>query len=90
MFPNSRKLVDSKESKQKDEEFERGLITSITHGVMSGTAVYLVCSGVGVAGAKHDLLSLIVVTSFLFRGQRMITSTALRGALRHPRGSRIL
>uniref|UniRef100_A0A0A9D5K7 Uncharacterized protein n=1 Tax=Arundo donax TaxID=35708 RepID=A0A0A9D5K7_ARUDO len=35
VFPNSHKSVDSKESKHKDEHFERGLITSITHGVMS-------------------------------------------------------
>jgi exosome complex component RRP46 len=41
VFPNSRKSVDPKESKQKEEEFERGLITSVTHGVISGMAVYL-------------------------------------------------
>ncbi|KAL6909358.1 hypothetical protein ACP4OV_001639 [Aristida adscensionis] len=35
VFPNSRKSVDTKESKQKDEDFERGLITCVTHGVMS-------------------------------------------------------
>ncbi|CAL4920186.1 unnamed protein product [Urochloa decumbens] len=35
VFPHSRKAVGPKEAKQKDEEFERGLITSITHGVMS-------------------------------------------------------
>ncbi|XP_062213926.1 exosome complex exonuclease RRP46 homolog [Phragmites australis] len=35
VFPNSRKSVNSNESKQKDEHFERGLITCFTHGVMS-------------------------------------------------------
>jgi hypothetical protein len=36
VFPNSSKSVDLKESQQKDGQSERGLITSITHGVMSG------------------------------------------------------
>ncbi|GJM97285.1 hypothetical protein PR202_ga14202 [Eleusine coracana subsp. coracana] len=35
VFPNSCKSVGLKEPKQKDEQIERGLITSITHGVMS-------------------------------------------------------
>ncbi|KAM0886149.1 hypothetical protein ACQ4PT_029849 [Festuca glaucescens] len=35
VFPNSSKSVDLKESQQKDGQSERGLITSITHGVMS-------------------------------------------------------
>lgn len=35
VFPNSSKSVDLKESQQKDGHSERGLITSITHGVMS-------------------------------------------------------
>ncbi|GJN22620.1 hypothetical protein PR202_gb10203 [Eleusine coracana subsp. coracana] len=36
VFPNSCKsVVGLKEPKQKDEQVERGLITSITHGVMS-------------------------------------------------------
>uniref|UniRef100_A0ACD5WGF2 Uncharacterized protein n=1 Tax=Avena sativa TaxID=4498 RepID=A0ACD5WGF2_AVESA len=35
VFPNSSKSVDLKEPQQKDGDSERGLITSITHGVMS-------------------------------------------------------
>ncbi|XP_044946069.1 exosome complex exonuclease RRP46 homolog [Hordeum vulgare subsp. vulgare] len=35
VFPNSSKSVDVKEPQQKDGQSERGLITSITHGVMS-------------------------------------------------------
>jgi nucleoside permease NupC len=40
VFPNSRKSVDLKESKQKDEQNERGLISSMTHGLMSGMVHY--------------------------------------------------
>ncbi|AQK61534.1 Exosome complex exonuclease RRP46-like protein [Zea mays] len=35
VFPNSRKSVESKDTTQRDEESERGLITCITHGAMS-------------------------------------------------------
>jgi exosome complex component RRP46 len=39
VFPNSRKSASSKEPNQKEEDSERGLITSITHGVMSGMVI---------------------------------------------------
>lgn len=42
VFPNSRKSVDLKDPTQKDEESERGLISCITHGAMSGMVLYLV------------------------------------------------
>ncbi|KAG8061835.1 hypothetical protein GUJ93_ZPchr0003g18440 [Zizania palustris] len=35
VFPNSRKSASSKAANQKEEDSEQGLITSITHGVMS-------------------------------------------------------
>ena len=40
VFPNSHKSVDSKDPMQKDEESERGLISCITHGAMSGTVLH--------------------------------------------------
>jgi hypothetical protein len=40
VFPNSRKSVESKDTTQRDEESERGLITCITHGAMSGTVLH--------------------------------------------------
>ncbi|RLN19355.1 hypothetical protein C2845_PM02G41140 [Panicum miliaceum] len=54
VFPSSRKSVDSKEPKQKDVEFERGLITSISHGVMSEDD-YLNCIERGVAASSRIL-----------------------------------
>ncbi|RLN42357.1 hypothetical protein C2845_PM01G49230 [Panicum miliaceum] len=52
VFPNSRKSVDSKEPKEKDAEFERGLITSISHGVMSEDD-YLNCIERGLAASSR-------------------------------------
>ncbi|XP_025794627.1 exosome complex exonuclease RRP46 homolog isoform X2 [Panicum hallii] len=52
VFPSSRKVVGSKEPKQKDVEFERGLITSISHGVMSEDD-YLNCIERGVAASSR-------------------------------------
>ncbi|KAL6638651.1 hypothetical protein ACP70R_023762 [Stipagrostis hirtigluma subsp. patula] len=52
VFPNSRKSVDTKESKQNDEYSERGLITSITHGVMSEDD-YFSCIERGLAASSR-------------------------------------
>ncbi|KQK12026.1 exosome complex exonuclease RRP46 homolog [Brachypodium distachyon] len=52
VFPNSRKSVESKESQQKDEHSERGLLTSITHGVMSEDE-YFSCIERGLAASSR-------------------------------------
>jgi hypothetical protein len=54
VFPNSRKSVDSKDPMQKDEESERGLISCITHGTMSGTVLHPM-SSLSAPLKMHDL-----------------------------------
>ncbi|EEE60325.1 hypothetical protein OsJ_13416 [Oryza sativa Japonica Group] len=52
VFPNSRKSASSKEPNQKEEDSERGLITSITHGVMSEED-YFSCIERGLAASSR-------------------------------------
>jgi hypothetical protein len=67
VFPNSSKSVDLKESQQKDGHSDRGLITSITHGVMSG--MVLSCA-VGLRVLLDTVCHCkILIVSFVFRGR---------------------
>uniref|UniRef100_A0A0E0KLP5 Exosome complex exonuclease RRP46 homolog n=1 Tax=Oryza punctata TaxID=4537 RepID=A0A0E0KLP5_ORYPU len=52
VFPNSRKSASSKQPNQKEEDSERGLITSITHGVMSEED-YFSCIERGLAASSR-------------------------------------